>query len=165
MLDGVVALTPPGGGASIDLGPHQGWRQPADPAVAPTRLEMAVLPTAVDRAQPVRWHLPDVEPADPAAPDWSLRPVGAAQAQSSAAARDGALLSERSSAPRRAGRGNGWLGAWLDHQTSVFTILLIAIGGLVILALPAVMLGQNLRAQWQNRPASKGRRRRSLTHG
>jgi hypothetical protein len=121
----------------------------------------------VDGVGPGRWHLPEADPAGATGAGWSIRPVGAAQAQSPApvGARDVSVPGEPARAPRHAGRSSGWLVAWLDHQTSLLTILLIAGGGLVILAVPALTLGQTLRAQWQNRPAGKGRRRRSLTHG
>jgi hypothetical protein len=163
VLDGVVAVTPPAGRDAIDLGPRQGWREPVEPGVAPGRLEVADLPAVVDHAEPVRWHLPDTEVTGGAA-DWSMRPVGGARTQSAGEPQDLEPL-ERSTAPRGSGRSHGWLGAWLDHQTSLFTIVLIAGGGLLILVVPAVMLGQNLRQSWQNRPVGKGRRRRSLTHG
>ena len=165
VLDGMVALTPPGGREAIDLGPRQGWRQPVEPGVAPSRLEAADLPAVVDHAEPVRWHLPDSDLPDATAAPWSMRPAGTARAQSPTGEREGIELREGSSAPRSAGRGQGWLGTWVDHDTSLVTIVLIAGAGLVILIVPALMLGQNLRAQWQSRPAGKGRRRRSLIHG
>jgi len=165
VLDGVVAVTLPGGRAAIDLGAREGLRQPVEPGAEPGRLEVADVPLAVDRAAPVRWHLPDGEVADSSAADWSMRPVGSAQARSPAGAQVGVELRQRSSAPAGAGRGDRWFGTWLDHQTSLVTIVLIAGGGLVILIVPALVLGQNLRAQWHNRPVGKGRRRRSLTHG
>jgi hypothetical protein len=164
VLDGSVAVTLPGGRAAIDLGVREGLRQPVEPGVEPARLELAELPAVVDRAAPVRWHLPDGEVPGSSAADWSMRPVGSARAQSPADARDGVEPRARSSVPDSR-RDDGWLAAWLDHQTSLVTILLIAGGGLVILVLPAVVLGQNLRAQWRDRPAGKGRRRRSLIHG
>lgn len=169
VLDGVVAVTPPDARDSIDLGPRQGWRQPVAPGEAPVRLEMAELPAVADRAQPVRWHLPDTEPAGTTAAGWSMRPVGSAQAQSSDTVRDWDISREPVRDPRIGSRqtrwGGGWLDRWVDHETSLLTIVMIAGGGLLILVVPALALGQNLRAQWQNRPASKGRRRRSLTHG
>jgi hypothetical protein len=121
----------------------------------------------VDRVGPVRWHLPEADPAGASGTAWSIRPVGTAQAQSPSPGgeSDAAALGEPARASRHIGRSSGWLAAWLDHQTSLLTILLIVGGGLVILAVPALTLGQTLRAQWQNRPAGKGRRRRSLTHG
>ena len=164
VLDGVVAVTLPGGRAAIDLGAREGWRQPVEPGVEPGRLEVADLPAVVDRVAPVRWHLPDTGVAGSSAADWSMRPVGTARAQA-AGERDRVELRGRSSAPAGAGRDQRWFGTWLDHQTSLVTIVLIAGGGLVILIVPALVLGQNLRAQWQKRPAGKGKRRRSLTCG
>ena len=165
VLDGAVAVALPGGRAAIDLGAREGLRQPVEPGVEPDRLEVADLPAAVDRAAPVRWHLPDTEVPGSSTADWSMRPVGTARAQSPAGERAAIESRPRSSAPAGAGRDDRWFGTWLDHHTSLITILLIAGGGLVILIVPAVVLGQNLRAQWQNRPTGKGRRRRSLTHG
>lgn len=165
VLDGVVAVTLPDGRAAIDLGAREGLRQPVEPGVEPGRFEIGGRPAAVDRATPVRWHLPETEVAGSSAAEWSMRPVGAARAQSPADRRDGLEQRERSSALAGASGDDGWFGTWLDHQTSLATILLIAGGGLVILIVPAVVLGQNLRAQWQNRPVGKGRRRRSLIHG
>ena len=166
VLDGMVAVTLPGGRAPIDLGAREGWRQPVEPGAAPARLEVADLPARVDRALPVRWHLPDTEIAEASAADWSMRPVGAARAQSPSGQRDAVELRRRTGgAQAGTGREDRWFGTWLDHQTSLVTILLIAGGGLVILIIPGMVLGQNLRAQWQNRPAGKGRRRRSLIHG
>ena len=64
-----------------------------------------------------------------------------------------------SSAPRpTASRRDGWL----DDQTSLLTILLIAAGGLMILVVPGMVLGQSLRQQWRDRAGAKGRRRRGL---
>jgi hypothetical protein len=165
VLDGVVAVTPPDGRDAIDLGPREGWRQPVDPHAGPARLEMAEVPAVVDRVAPVRWYLPDAEPAGSSESGWSMRPVGAAQAQSPDEQRAGPVMHERSRVSQHTRRSSGWFGGWLDQQTSMVTILLIAGGGLAILVVPSLMLGQNLRAQWQNRPVSKGRRRRSLTHG
>ena len=51
------------------------------------------------------------------------------------------MLRERSSAPYASRRDGGGPGAWLDHQTSLFTILLIAVGGLAILIIPGVGAG------------------------
>jgi hypothetical protein len=160
VLEGMVEVTPPGGREAIDLGPRQGWRQPVEPRVPPSRLEAADLPAVVDHAEPVRWHLPDSDLPDATEAPWSMRPTGAPQTESWAGE-----LRERSGAPSGAGGGQGWLGTWIDHDTSLITILMIAGAGLVILIVPALMLGQNLRAQWQSRPAGKGRRRRSLIHG
>ena len=78
---------------------------------------------------------------------------------------DASDLRERSGAAHASRRNDGWFGAWLDHQTSLFTILLIAVGGLAILIIPGLVLGQNLRQQWRNRPTGRGRRRRGLTQG
>ena len=94
-----------------------------------------------------------------------MRPVGTARAQAPAGAQDLVELRGGSSAEAGHRRDDRWFGTWLDHHTSLITIVLIAGGGLVVLIIPAVVLGQNLRAQWRNRPTGKGRRRRSLTQG
>ena len=164
VLAGVVAVTPPDGGRAIDLGPREGLRQAADATVPPRRLELADLAPLVDRVEPVRWHLPHTEPSEALEVGWSARPVASAPAQP---AGDGAAGLPRGAAgaPQGAHRSSGWRSGWLDHQTSLLTILLIAGGGLVILAVPTSMLGQSLRQQWRNRPVGKGRRRRSMIHG
>lgn len=152
VLDGVVAVTPPDADRATELGPREGWRQPVAPGGVPERLQLASLPEPAGRRAPSRWHLPATEPLDATTPGWSLRPVGAASSPA-------AELGRAAEPARQSGTG------WLDYRTALLTILLIAGGGLVILAVPALMLGQNLRAQWLSRPTGKGRRRRSLTHG
>jgi hypothetical protein len=152
VLDGVVAVTPPDADRATELGPREGWRQPVAPGGVPERL--ASLPEPAGHSAPSRWHLPATEPLDATTPEWSLRPVGAVSAPAPAAE-----LGRAAEPARQTGTG------WLDYRTALLTIFLIAGGGLVILAVPALMLGQNLRAQWLRRPTGKGRRRRSLTHG
>jgi len=160
VLEGRVSVTTRGAAAPQSLGPGQGLRQLAALDADAARLEFAGLPPTVDRAAPVRWHLPP-----PTASSAMQGPVGSAVAAPAAVEHDSIDLRERSGGVRASRRDDGWLGAWLDHQTSLFTILLIAVGGLAILIIPGLVLGQNLRQQWRNRPTGRGRRRRGLTQG
>jgi FecR protein len=159
VLEGRVSVTTRGAAAPQSLGPGQGLRQLAALDAEAARLDFAGLPPSVDRAAPVRWHLP------PPTSSAVQGPVGSAVAAPAAVEHDPIDLRERSGAARASRRDGGWLGAWLDHQTSLFTILLIAVGGLAILVIPGLVLGQNLRQQWRNRPTGRGRRRRGLTQG
>ena len=164
VLQGRVSVTTRGAAAPQSLGPGQGLRQLAALDAEAARLEFADLPPSVDRAGPVRWHLP--APAErPAASSAAQGPVGSAVAAPAAVEQNPMTLRERSSAPHASRREGGGFGAWLDHQTSLFTILLIAAGGLAILIIPGLVLGQNLRQHWRNRPTGRGRRRRGLTQG
>jgi FecR protein len=163
VLEGRVSVTTPGATAPKNLGPGQGLRQLTALDAEATSLEYAGLPPSVDRAAPVRWHLPP--PAETVQATSLQGPVGSAVAAPAAVEHDPINLRERSSAPYASRRDGGGLGAWLDHQTSLFTILLIAAGGLAILIIPGVVLGQNLRQQWRSRPTGRGRRRRGLTEG
>jgi hypothetical protein len=159
VLEGRVSVTTRGAAAPQSLGPGQGLRQLAALDADAARLDFAGLPPTVDRAAPVRWHLPSASSS-------ALQgPVGSAVAAPAAVEHDPVNLRERSGAARASRRDDSWLGAWLDHQTSLFTILLIAVGGLAILIIPGLVLGQNLRQQWRNRPTGRGRRRRGLTQG
>jgi ferric-dicitrate binding protein FerR (iron transport regulator) len=158
VLEGRISVTTPGAAAPQSLGPGQALRQLAAPDAEPTWLEVAGLPPSVDRAAPVRWHLPP--PAETTAASSAGRgPVGSAVAAPAAVEYAPLNLRERTSGPRASRRDGGWL----DHQTSMFTILLIAAGGLAILIIPGLVLGQNLRQQWRDRPSGRGRRRRDLT--
>jgi len=160
VLEGRVSVTTRGAAAPQSLGPGQGLRQLAALDAEAARLEFAGLPPSVDRAAPVRWHLPP-----PPASSAMQGPVGSPVAAPAGVEHDPIDLRERSGAARAPRREGGRLGAWLDHQTSLFTILLIAVGGLAILIIPGLVLGQNLRQQWRNRPTGRGRRRRGLTQG
>jgi hypothetical protein len=163
VLEGRVSVTARGAAAPESLGAGQGLRQLVASDAEATRLEFAGLPPRVDRAGPVLWHLPPPAETSPAASSAGQGAVGSALAAPAAVEHD--PLDLRSSAPRASRRESGGLGAWLDHQTSLFTILLIAAGGLAILIIPGLVLGQNLRQQWRSRPTGRGRRRRGLTQG
>jgi hypothetical protein len=165
VLEGRISVTTRGAAAPASLGPGQGLRQLAALDAEAARLEFAGLPPSVDRAGPVRWHLPPPADTPPTASSAAQGAVGSAVAAPVAVEHDPLELRERSSTPRASRREGGGLGAWLDHQTTVFTILLIAAGGLAILIIPGLVLGQNLRLQWRNRPTGRGRRRRGLTQG
>jgi hypothetical protein len=160
VLEGRISVTARGVARPQSLGPGQGLRQLAAADAAAARLEVADLPPTVDRAAPVRWHLP------PPATSPAVRgPAGSAVAAPAAVEHDPFTLRDRSSAARASRREGGWLSTWLDHETSLFTILLIAAGGLAILIIPGLVLGQNLRQHWLDRPTGRGRRRRGLTQG
>jgi FecR protein len=160
VLEGRVNVTPRGAERPQSLGPGQGLQQLAAPDAEAARLEVADLPPTIDRAAPVRWHLPA-----PATSPAVRGPAGSAVAAPAAVEHDPFTLRDRSSAARASRREGGWLSTWLDHETSLFTILLIAAGGLAILIIPGLVLGQNLRQHWLNRPTGRGRRRRGLTQG
>jgi hypothetical protein len=53
----------------------------------------------------------------------------------------------------------------LDHWASSWTWVVIAGVALLFLTIPALALLHHLREQWQDRPASRGRRRRELIRG
>ncbi|HSA82825.1 MAG TPA: FecR family protein [Geminicoccaceae bacterium] len=160
VLEGRVSVTTPGAALPQALGPGQGLRQLAASDTQADRLEVADLPPTVDRTAPVRWYLPP-----PAASPAVRGPAGSAVAAPVAVEHEPVNLWERSSTARASRGERGWFSAWLDHQTSLFTILLIAAGGLAVLIIPGLVLGQNLRQQWLDRPTGRGRRRRGLTRG
>ena len=161
VLEGRITATTPGDGPAAELGAGEGLRQPAEPGSAPDRLGVAGLPPRVDRQAPISWHLAPpgaTSTTDASAPG----SVGSAAAAPAMVAQHPSTLRRVSGAPRRsADRRDGWL----DEQTSLTMILLIAAGGLVILVMPGMVLGQKLRQHWRDRSSAKGRRRRVLTAG
>ena len=135
----------------------------AEPGSAPERLGIAGLPASVDRR--------GAGALASAATGSDLDRRGAVGSGAGRVGRGGAgcwsrsepaTLRQPSSAPRPQPVG---VTGWLDDQTSLLTILLIAAGGLTILVMPGMVLGQSLRQQWRDRAGAKGRRRRGLTEG
>ena len=165
VIEGQVSVTTPGAAAPANLGPGQGLQQLATPDAAATRLEYPGLPPRGDRAAAVRWHLPP--PADTAAAASSdgHRPIRSANAAPAAVEHDPVNPWGRPRTPRESRGDSGVIGAWLDDQTSLFTILLIAVGGAAILIIPGMLLGQHLRQHWRDRPPDRGKRRHNLTRG
>jgi hypothetical protein len=140
-----------------DLGPGEGLKQPADPGARPMQLALRDLPGVPGRTDGVRWHLATPRVESPASTPGSFD--------------DGSILPERDAtfdhsaaddAPHSPGYF-GWMSNWLDQRTSLLSVFLILAGAVAILVIPAVILGQNLRLQWLDRPGAKGRRRRALT--
>jgi hypothetical protein len=165
VLEGRISVTTPGAAAPRDLGTGQGLRQLAAADAEAVPLQLTDLPPSGERAGLVRWHLPA-----PAEPPLAERPAmqaapGSAVAAPAVVEHDPFTLRERAAAPRASRQDSGGFGAWVDNQTSLVTILLIAAGGLAILIIPGMVLGQNVRQQWRDRPTGRGRRRRSLTRG
>lgn len=167
VLEGLVTVTRLIAAPPIDLGPRQGLRQPADLTVEPVALEFADLPATTERTEPVRWHLPapavspsaDTEPAETSG---TRAPDGSAEAGSEGSGYHSVTLREGSDTTGTTRQARDWLGGWVDHETSLFTVFLIAVGGLVVLLVPGLVLGQNLRQHWLDRPGGRGRRRRSM---
>jgi hypothetical protein len=159
VLEGRITVTTPDQGAVADLGPGEGLQQPAEPGAAPQRLAVPDLPASVERHAPVRWYLQASEAASAGAASSVAGPVGSAEAAPAAVERAprAAAQPSRPTAGRRVG--------WLDDRTSMMTIVLIAAAGLMVLIIPGMALGQNLRQQWRDRPRARGKRRHGLTHG
>jgi hypothetical protein len=157
-----------------NLGPGEGLTQPVDANARPIELALRDLPGVPGRTDGVRWHLA----ARPEAPssssdsfeDGSAPPPGDATFDHAGANQGAAPWSSSSDGaggvPDGYGGvsdGSGGVSDWLDQRTSVMTLLLILAAAVAILAIPALLLGQNLRLQWLARPGGKGRRRRALT--
>jgi hypothetical protein len=160
VLDGRVTVSTANGGPPVELGPQQGLSQPADPSQPPRRLEFGDPGSTFSRTGPVHWHLAPVaapaqavgeqavgEPADGAAGPTLRRPLAPAS-ETGAAQPD----------------SRTWFGAWLDERL-LLTLGLIGAAGLGFLVVPGLVLGQNLRQQWLDRPGGKGKRRRNLIRG
>ena len=165
VIAGEISVTRPGTAAPESLGPGQSLRQSAAADAEAARLEYAGLPPRVDRAAPVRWHLPP--PAATAAAESSdgRGPIGSAVAAPAAVEHAPIDPWKRVGASGAARGDGGSRAAWLDHPTSLFTLLLIAVGGGAILIIPGMLLSQNLRQHWRERRTDRGRRRRDLTQG
>jgi len=161
VLEGRITVTSPERGAVADLGPGEGLRQRVEPGSAPERLAVPDLPAGMERTAPLRWYLQAPSPVAGSEGLSVAGPVGSAEVAPASIER--APIAPRATAAparRTGGRGDGWL----DDRTSVMTILLIAAGGLMILIMPGMALGQNLRQQWRDRSSARGRRRHGLIH-
>jgi FecR protein len=159
VLDGRVTVSTAGGGPPIELAPRQGLSQPTDLRQPARRLEVPDLPAAFDRAGPVRWHLAaPAGPADPAEAVETRAPGAVASAPNPLAAGTPAQAAE-ALAENRGSQG------WLDDRRLPFTVVAVAAALLVLLIMPGLVLGQNLRQHWLERPGGKGKRRRSLIRG
>ncbi len=160
VLDGRVTVTPADGGASVELGPRQGLSQPADLSRPARRLELSDLPPTFSPTGPVRWHLAAPAAAAP------TRPGGQAVTGQAVAGAPGSTVLRAPEPPVAADpKRQGWLDAWLDHRRMLLPLVLVAAAGLVLLIVPGLVLGQNLRQHWLERPTGKGKRRRRLIRG
>ena len=159
VLEGRITVTTPDHRAVADLGAGEGLRQPTEPGSVPERLAVPDLPASVERNAPLRWYL-EVPGAASASDASSVAgPVGSAEAAPATVERAPRTAAGRSRPT--GGRRDGWL----DDRTSMMTIVLIAAAGLMILIMPGMALGQNIRQQWRDRSSARGRRRRGLTQG
>jgi FecR protein len=164
VLEGQVTVST-ANGAPVRLGPRQGLSQPADSNRPASPLELTDL-APVSRTGPVRWHL-----AAPDAPA-PTSPADTGGADPSIPGASGSMVlrvpgSVVLGAPMAQARppARSWLGAWLDDDRLLFTLVLVVGGGLVLLIVPGLVLGQNLRQHWLDRSTGKGKRRRSLIRG
>jgi FecR protein len=160
VLDGRVTVSRADGGAPVELGPRQGLSQPTDPSRPAQRLELFDLPPTFSRTGPVRWHLAEPAVSGPTPPALD---AGADQAVAGAPGRTARRASEPR--PEAEPERQGGLGAWPDDQRSLVPLVLVGAAGLMLLFLPGLVLGQNLRQHWRDRQADKGKRRRSLISG
>jgi FecR protein len=164
VLDGRVTVSPANGGAPVELGPRQGLTQPADLSRPARRLELPNLPQGFSRTGPVRWYL-----AAPAAPPTAPSAVAAVEdrAPGTTPGSPGLRASARLPGPllETHPERRSWLGAWLDDRQMLLTLVPVAAAGLVLLIVPGLVLGRNLRERWLDRPTGKGKRRRSLIRG
>jgi hypothetical protein len=158
--DGEVEVTTPNQPDPVELGAGEGFRQPAAPHGQVTRF------TLPERAAPS----PAVtEPTTSRPSSRADGGAGETATNGRVGAQGGVWSGPRSDSPstrfdRPAARTEGPLG-WLDHWASSWTWVVIAGVALLFLTIPALALLHHLREQWQDRPATRGRRRRELIRG
>jgi hypothetical protein len=162
VLEGEVEVIRPGSDETIDLLAGEGLAQPAAPGSAPRSFVRRIPPSAWPRTvEPQPWLMPD--PAGPAVATRIERQERLAQGEDAAPS----TAAARSDGPRRQpdawpqfrlpAAADQWLG-W-DYLPVVVGL---AAGALLLLVGPGFSLLQALRAQWEDRPPAKGRRRRDL---
>jgi len=160
VLEGRVTVSTANGAPPIELGPRQGLSQPSDARLPARRLEAGDLPPTFSRSGPVRWNL--AAPAAPAEAVENPAPAAVGGAPASTASRALARVADVRPEPSR---DQSRLAAWLGDPRLLIALLSVAGAGLVLLIVPGLVLGQNLRQRWLDRPGGRGKRRRSLIRG
>jgi len=159
VLDGAVEVSRPGSDEAIDLQAGEGLAQPATPGSPPQPFAQQIPSAAWPRAPEQPWLMPDH--ADPVVPARIGPREPIAQGQRDAGAPSStpapANRTERRPVAGQPAAAERWLG-WDD----LAIVVALAAGALLLLVGPGFSLLQALRAQWQDRPPPKGRRRRSL---
>ena len=160
VLDGRVTVSTADGGPPVELGPQQGLSQPTDLSQRARRLEFPDLAPTFSRTGPVRWHL-----AAPGAPAESVLDQAAGPAGSAPEGGGAAPAGAGGCGPTRASGGPERARRLARRPAALIPLALVAAAGLLLLIVPGLVLGHNLRQQWLERPGGKGKRRRSLIRG
>jgi hypothetical protein len=162
VLDGEVEVITPGSDEAIGLQAGDGLTQPATPGAPPRPFARPIPPAAWPQTAEHPWLMPDA--ADPGMPARGALRDQIAQGERTAPPPTSASApASRAERPARQPAAadptaeDPWPG-W-DHLPIVIGL---AAGALLLLIGPGFSLLQALRAQWQDRPPAKGRRRRSL---